>query len=99
MKLYKTAAFNTQHSISQLVRDRLGVHSEAAITVDGKKMTGSGKLEFIQDHPVVDLVLDSPEGKSKFLWRTDKKVFNLRILLKIVLVLFIIVSYISFIFL
>ncbi|CAH1391672.1 unnamed protein product [Nezara viridula] len=57
----------------KVVKDGRGFHADITISTKDKQMSGNAKVEFEPDHPIIELNFDHPEGKSRFLYKLDKK--------------------------
>lgn len=50
------------------------MHSDLVINRGNQKVTANGKVELDDEHPIIEVNIDHPDGKSRLLYRYDKKV-------------------------
>ncbi|KAL1117314.1 hypothetical protein AAG570_004640 [Ranatra chinensis] len=55
------------------IKEGKGELTELVATIGQKKYTGNSHVEVLDGHILVDLSLEQPEGKSRFMWKHDKK--------------------------
>nr|ATU82717.1 venom apolipophorin-like protein 1 [Pristhesancus plagipennis] len=58
---------------NKVVNNGEGLHTDLVLITKDKKIAVSSKLELNQQHPMIDVVVDSPNGKSRLLIKVDHK--------------------------
>lgn len=48
-------------------------NTDLKLTLNGQKIDGYANIDLTPNHPVIDVVLNQPDGKSRFYYKLDRK--------------------------